>query len=141
MAMAVLVLQTLAIERRAPRCAAEQKSAAALIASRPREIADALKPEHRIENVERHHRHVRGRIARCGSDPRRHRTRLVDALLQHLPGLVFFVEHQLIRILRTIKLPDLTEDAELPEHAFHAKRAAFVRHDRYDATAEFLVAH
>ena len=58
MAVAVLVLQAFAVERGAPGGAAEQEAARAHVARRPGEIADALEAEHRIEDVERDHRHA-----------------------------------------------------------------------------------
>ncbi len=54
-AMAILVLETLAGERRAARGGPEEKAASLNVSRRPDEIADALETEHRIENVERHH--------------------------------------------------------------------------------------
>ena len=46
--VAVLVLQALAVERRAPRGAAEQEPARAVVAGRPGEVADPLEAEHRV---------------------------------------------------------------------------------------------
>jgi hypothetical protein len=56
--VAVLVLEALAGQRRAPGGRAEQEPAAALVAERPDLVADALEAEHRIEDVERDHRHA-----------------------------------------------------------------------------------
>ncbi len=139
--MAVLVLQALAVQRRAPGGAAEQEAAAAHVARGPREIADALQSEHRVVDVERDHRQVVGAVRRRRRDPRAHRARLVDAFLQHLARLVLAVVHQLIGVLRLVELPHRRVDAELPEHPFHAERARFVGNDRHDVLADRLVAH
>jgi hypothetical protein len=98
-AVAVLVLQPLAVERRAPRGAADEEAARAQVAGRPREVAHALEAEHRVVDVERHHRDavvgVRGRRG----DPRAERARLVDALLEDLALLVLLVGHELVGVL------------------------------------------
>ena len=72
--------------------------------------------------------------------PVAHAAGLVDALLQDLAVLRLLVEHQLLGILRRVELALLVPDAELAEHAFHAERPRFVRHDRHDVLAEVLVA-
>ena len=123
----VLVLQALAVERRAPGGAAEQEPAGAQVAGGPGEVADALEPEHRVVDVERDHRDVAGGVRRGRGDPRRHRAQLVDALLQQLAVLVLLVEHQLAGVLGRVELPDPGEDPELAEHALHAERARLVR--------------
>ncbi|KAG0926706.1 hypothetical protein G6F31_018293 [Rhizopus arrhizus] len=72
-------------------------------------------------------------------DPRRHGARLVDAFLQDLALAVFAVDAELVRILRRVQLPHVRVDAYLPEHAVHAERARFVRHDRHHARADLRV--
>ena len=85
MAVAVLVLQALAVERRAAGGAAEQEAARAHVARRPDEIADALEAEHRVVDVERDHRHVVVRVRRSpAAIHEAHAPGLVDALLQDL---------------------------------------------------------
>ena len=59
-AMAILVLQALAVERGATRSAAQQKAARLHVASGPGQIAYALKAEHRVIHVKRHHDAVAG---------------------------------------------------------------------------------
>ena len=81
-------------------------------------------------------RRVRGRRG----DPVAHRTRLVDSFLQHLPALVFLVEHELVGILRRVLLAELVPDAELAKHAFHAEGARFVGNDGHHPPADRLVA-
>ena len=140
MAVAVLVLQALAVERGAARGAAEQEAARAHVARRPGEVVHALEPEHRIIDVERDHRRVGIGIGRRRRDPRRHGAGFVDAFLQHLARAVLLVIGELVGVLRAVELADLREDAILPEHALHAEGAALVRHDRHDALADILVA-
>ena len=85
--VAVLVLQPLAVERRAAGRGAQQEAAAAGVAERPELVAGALEAEHRIEDVERDHRlGVRG-VGGAGGLERRRRSGLGDALLEHLAVL------------------------------------------------------
>src|SRR5437868_2974084 len=100
--VAVLVLQTFTVEGGAAGGGAEQKATCATIASRPREVANALESEHRVIDVKGDHWHVAGAVRSRGGNPRRHGTRLVDAFLEDLPVLVLLVEHQLVRVLRTV---------------------------------------
>ena len=140
MAVAVLVLQALAVERGAAGGAAEQEATGAHVARRPGEVVGALEAEHRIIDVERDHRRVGIGIGGRRRDPRGHGPGLVDALLQHLARAVLLVIGELVGVLRAVELADLREDAVLPEHALHAEGAALVRHDRHDALADILVA-
>src|SRR5699024_1159533 len=69
--MAVHVLQPLAGERRLAGRRTEDEALGHLVAGRPEEVAGALEPEHRVEDVERDHRvvvrGVRGaRRGECG---------------------------------------------------------------------------
>ena len=122
-AVAVFMLQPFTVQRGASRSAAEQEAARAHIARRPRQIANALKAEHRVENIKRnHHLPVRA-VRRCSSYPGRHCARFVDTFLKNLTCLVFLIEHQLVSILRRVKLAYAGVNAELTEHALHAKRA------------------
>ena len=57
-AVAVLVLQALAVERGPPGGAAEQEAAGPRVAGRPGQVADPLEAEHRVVDVERDHRGV-----------------------------------------------------------------------------------
>ena len=65
----VFVLQPFAVERRASGGAAKEEAARLHIASRPRQITNALEAEHRVIDVERHHDAVVGRIRSGGGDP------------------------------------------------------------------------
>jgi hypothetical protein len=104
LAVAVLVLQTLARERRAAGGRAEQEAARAHVACGPHEVADALEAEHRVVDVEGDHVVRRVRVRGRGRDPRAHRTRLVDAFLEDLALLVLTVREQLVRVLRRVQL-------------------------------------
>ncbi len=136
----VLVLQTFAVERRAAGRAAEQKSARAHVAGRPSEVADALKPEHRVEDEERQRLHAVGRVRRPRRDPRAHRAGFGDPFLKDLAGFVLAIPHQLIGVLRPVELTDVRVDPELAEHPFHSEGARLVGDDRDDARADRLVA-
>ena len=78
MAVAVLVLQTLAVERGAPGRATEQEAAGTAVARGPRKIADALEAKHRVIDIERDHRHVVDAVRRA---QRRSTTRSAPASL------------------------------------------------------------
>ena len=82
MAMAVFVLQALAIERGAPGRATQQEATRLHITRRPGQITDALKAKHRVVDIERHHDAVICRVRGCCCNPRTERTGLVNALLQ-----------------------------------------------------------
>ena len=139
-AVSVFVLQPLAVERGASRRAADQEAARAHVARGPRQVAHALKPEHRIKGVERNHRYPVGAVGRRGGDPRRHCAGFGDALLQNLAVFVLLVEHELVGVLRGVYLTDVGIDAKLPEHAFHPESARLIRDDRHHELADFLVA-
>ena len=96
-ALAVAVLQPLAGERRAAGGRAEQEAAAALVAERPDEVADALEPEHRIEDEERDHRLTPRRVRGAGGGERRHRPGLGDPLLEDAPVARLAVREQQAR--------------------------------------------
>ena len=138
-AVTVLVLQSLAVERGAAGRPAEQEAAGPRVPGRPDQVHDPLEAEHRVEDVERDHRDVAGAVGGRGGDPRRHRAGLVDALLQHLAVRRLAVVHQLVGVLGLVELTGLAEDAELAEHALHPERPGLIRHDRHHARADGLV--
>jgi hypothetical protein len=122
-AVTVLVLQTLAVERGAPGCAADEEAARPGVARGPCQVPDPLEPEHRVEDVERDHRLAVVGVGRGGGDPRGHRARLADARLEDLALPVLPVVHELLGVLGLVELAHLREDPELAEHPFHAERA------------------
>ena len=95
-AVAVLMLQALAVERRASRGAAQQEAPGLHVARGPAQVAHALKAEHRIVDVERHHDPVAGAVRGGRRDPAGHAAGLVDAFLQDLARLVFLVIGNLV---------------------------------------------
>ena len=139
MAVPVLVLQPLAVERGPAGRPAEQEAARPRVAGRPDQVHHPLEAEHRVEDVERDDRDVAGAVRGGRGDPGRQRAGLVDALLQHLAVRRLPVVHQLVGVLRLVQLAGLAEDAELPEHALHPERAGLVRHDRHHPRPDGLV--
>ena len=67
--MAVFVLQPFAVERGAPCGAAQQEAARLHVARGPGQVADPLKTEHRVIDIERDHDAVVRRIGRRRRDP------------------------------------------------------------------------
>jgi hypothetical protein len=82
--VSILVLQTLAVQRRAARGSAAQEATAPRVAECPDLVAGALHAEHRVEDVEGQHLLAVGRVARACGGKRCHRPRLRDAFLEHL---------------------------------------------------------
>ena len=105
MAVAVLVLQALTVERRPPRGRAAHEAPAPRIAEGPDLIARSLESEHRIEDVERQHRLAVRRVARARGGERGHRARLGDALLEHLAVLRLAIGEQRLGVDRLVPLP------------------------------------
>ena len=138
--MAILVLQAFAVERGATSSGAEQEATRTHVGGLPGRIANALKTEHRIENEERQQRQIVVAVTGGAGHPRRERAGFGDAFLQHLPGLILAVVHELVGIDRLVLLPERGIDADLPEQAFHAEGAGFVGHDGHHARADLLVA-
>jgi len=137
--MAVLVLQPFPVQGGAPGGAPNEEAPGALVGGRPAQIHGALQAKHGIEDVEGHHLHPVGAVAGPGGDPVCHGPCFVDAFLEDLPGAGFLVEHQLVVVFRHVLLAFLIPDAELAEHAFHAKGAGFVRHDGDNVFGQDLV--
>ena len=139
-AVAVFVLQAFAVERGAPRGAAQQEAARLHVARGPGQVADALEAEHRVVHVERHHDAVAGAVGSGRRDPAAHAAGLVDAFLQDLALLVFLVVHHLVLVDRGVLLARGVVDADLAEQAFHAEGAGLVHQDGHHARAQRLVA-
>ena len=138
-AVAVLMLQSLARERRAPRRAAEEKAARAHVRRRPDEIRHPLESEHRVVNEKRNRVHAVRRVRRARGDERRNRPRLRDPFLENLAVLRFVVVEQHVAIDRLVLLPHARIDSHRAEERFHAERPRFVRHDRHDQVADFRI--
>ena len=139
-AVAVLVLEPFARERRAAGRAAEQEAFAPRVAGGPDQVADALEAEHGVEDEERDHVDSVIRVGRAGGDERRHRAGLVDAFLEDLAVSDFLVVEQAVLVDRLVELAGVRVDAALAEQRFHAERARLVRDDRHDELADFRIA-
>ena len=126
MAVAIFVLQTLAIECGATRSATQQEAARLHIARRPSQVSDALQTEHGVINVEGHHDAVAGAVRGGSRNPAAHTASFVDALLQNLTGFVLFVVHDLVFIHRGVQLPLWVVDTHLTEQTFHTKSTGLV---------------
>ena len=67
--VAILMLETFPCERSSSGSAANQKSASTNIGCGPSKVADTLKTEHGIENIERHHWNIMVTICSAGGNP------------------------------------------------------------------------
>ena len=131
-AVPVLVLESLAVERRPAGRGAQQEASATGIAEGPQLVADALEAEHRVEDVEGHHRLAVGRVAGASGLEAGRRARLCDALLEHLPVLRLAVAEHEGGIDGLVELAVSGIDAGLLEERLHAERPRLVRHDGHD---------
>src|ERR1700692_293199 len=100
------MLQSFSSERGAPGRAAHQKAPRLTVTRRPNEIADALKTEHRVINIKRHHAHAVVRVRRRGGKPGAQASRLIDSFLENLSLFVLAVKHELFGVLRRVELAD-----------------------------------
>ncbi len=139
MAVTVLVLESFAGERGAPRRAAEQKAARAHVGRGPDKIRDALEAEHRVIDEERNRIDSVRRVGRARSDARSHRAGFGDAFFQNLAVLRFFVIKQRVYVHWLILLADAGINAGGTEKRFHAKGASFVRNDWHDEFADLRI--
>ena len=139
--MAVHVLGALTCQGGAPGGCADDESLAHLVAGCPEGVTGALESEHRVEQVDRHHRHALGGVGRTGSDEGSRRACLVDAGVQDLavPGLAV-AEHELV-VHRGVVLAVRVVDLDRREERVHAEGTGLVRDDRDDVRGEVLVAH
>ena len=128
-----------AAERGAAGGSADQKALGAGVGRRPDQVADALKAEHRVIDVKRHHVLAEVAVRGAGGDERRHRPRLVDSLFEHLAVFGLSVVHQLTGVDRLVQLAFAGINAALPEQRFHAERARLVGNDGHDAFADALL--
>ena len=140
MAVAVLMLQALAVQRGAASGGAHEETARLHVAPSPCQVADALESEHRVEDVEGNERVAMGAVGRCCGEPGGERAGFVDAFFQHLAVAGLAIGRDFAEVLGLVELPFGGVDAELPEHAFHAERARLVWNDRHDAFANVGIA-
>ena len=138
-AVTVFMLQTFTVQCCTAGCTTQQEATCMHIACCPCQVANALETEHRVVDVERNHRKVVVGVAGCSRDPVSHCAWLVNTFLQDLTVNRFFVEHQLVFILRGVLLTFRVPNTILAEHTFHTESTAFVRNDRYNAFADFFI--
>ena len=86
LAVAVLVLQPLAVQGGPTGSRPENEAACHLVARRPEAVAGALETEHGVEDVDRNHRHVVGGVGGADGSEGGDRARLVDPFVQDLSG-------------------------------------------------------
>ena len=139
-AVAVLVLESFAVERGAAVGAAEEEALGPGIGREPDLVADALEPEHRVVDVERDHRHAVVGVGRAGGDERGHGPGFADAFFQDLTVLGFLVVVVALAIDRLVELALGRVDAELGEHGVHAEGPGLVGNDGDDVFPERLFA-
>ena len=136
MAVAVLVLQTLAAQRGpAGRCP-QQKPAGPLVGGRPDQIAHALEAEHRVVDVKRQHGHAMHRVTGRSGHPAAQRACLADAFFQNLAVQRLAVAQDGTDVFRLVLLPRTGIDAELLEQVGHAEGPRLIRDDGHDTWAE-----
>ena len=139
-AVAVLMLQALAVQCRAASSGTHQETPRLHVAASPCQVADALEAEHGVEDVERNERVAMGAVRGRGGKPSCERARFVDAFFQNLPVLGLAVGSDFAVVLGLVELPFGRVDAQLPKHAFHAEGAGFVWNDRHDALSQIRIA-
>ena len=134
-AVAVLVLQAFAVQRRAARRGTEHEAASAGVAEAPDLVHGPLEAEHGVEDVERDRgRAVRG-VAGARGGERRHRAGLGDALFEHLAVVLLGVRQHQLGIDRIVLLAARLVDTDLAEQHFEAERARLVGDDRHHELA------
>ncbi len=129
-AVAIFVLQTFAVQRRTTRSTPDQEAARLLVTRCPAQVADTLETEHGVVDVERDHRQIVGAVGGRRSQPGRTCAQLVNAFLQDLAFLVFFVVRNLLTVLRGVLLAVRAVNTDLTEQTFHTKGTRFVSDDR-----------
>ena len=130
--MAVVVLETLAVERRPAGRGAHHEAAAAGVAEGPGLVAGPLEAEHRVEDVERDHRQAVARVGGPGRLEAGHRAGLGDALLEDLAVGRLAVAEDQVGVDRLVALAVRGVDPDLLEQRVHAERAGLVGDDRHD---------
>ncbi len=130
-AVAVLVLEALAVERGPAGRRPQQEAPAPHVAEGPHGVAHPLEPEHRVEDVERDHGLAPRGVGGAGGGEGGHRPRLGDALLQDLAVLALPVGELHAAVDRLVALAAGGVDADLAEEGVEAEGAGLVGDDRH----------
>ena len=139
MALAVLVLEALAHQRRAAGRGTHEEATGPGIGRGPDQVTHTLESEHRVEGEERHHRNpaVGMRGGSCG--PRGETAGFGDALLEDLAvGGLLVAEQQLV-VDGLVQLALGGIDAELAEQGVHAEGTGLVGDDRHYACSDGVI--
>ena len=137
--MRILVLQTLAVQRRPAGGGPKEESLGANIPGKPHQIPDPLEAEHRIIDVERHHvAVVRGIGGACGHN-RCHGTGLGNALLQNLAILRLVIEQQGLDVHWLIELAFGGVNPDLSEQGIQTEGPRLIRNDRNDLSPDLFI--
>mmetsp|Transcript_111216 Transcript_111216/g.354233 ORF Transcript_111216/g.354233 Transcript_111216/m.354233 type:complete len:941 (-) Transcript_111216:544-3366(-) len=124
--VAVLVLQTFAVERGPAGRGAQEEAPGAGIRGLPDEVADALEAEHRVVDEERKHGAALGGVRCAAGNPSAQRTGLRDAFLQDLTIRGLGVLHQNVVVHRCVVLAEGGVNLELVEERIHTEGSGFV---------------
>src|SRR5690606_3031026 len=113
MAMTIIVLQTFAHQGGATRRCTKQEASCPCIRRSPDKVPYSLKTEHGVEDKERNRGHTVIAVGRACCNPGGDCPRLIQAFLQDLPVLGFFVIAQLASILWRVQLPQVRVNTNL----------------------------
>ena len=139
MTVTILVLQTFTVQCSPSRGCTNQEATRLAIASSPSQITNTLESEHGVENIKGHHGQATRREGRCRRQPRTHRTGFVNTFFQDLAALIFFIEHDLTRIMRRVALPYRRVNTQLTEHTLHSEGPRLIRYDGHNAFTHLLI--
>ncbi len=130
--MAILMLQTLSIERGATGCATKEEAARHHVGRGPDHVSHSLKTEHGVKNIKRDGRYRERRIGSPCRNERGDRPGLADALLKDLPIDGFPVSIKRFRVHRRVSLTVRGVDTRYLEQGVHTESASLVGHDGHD---------
>src|SRR3954447_17372224 len=140
MAVAVLVLQSLARESCSACGPPEQEATDAHVGCGPDQIPDALEAEHRVINEEWDGVDPMICVRATGSDERTDRSGFGDSFFENLTVFRFFVIEQCVHVDRLIELADARINSNLTKQSFHAEGASFVGDDGDDEFSNLWIA-
>ncbi len=141
MAVAIHVLGPLTGQRGASGGGTDQEATSQLVSGGPQRVTGALEAEHRIEHVDRNHRHTVSGIRATHRGERGHRAGLVDSHVQDLALLALAVGQHQVVVDRGVVLAVWGVDLQRREQRIHPEGARLVRDDRHYMGGEPLVAH